>query len=128
MDKPDTGEIGEIEALRTLGQLLPKRIQILWTRLERPNHPFDLLLLDNGQIAGCIEVKTMARVRKWYWTQFKRPAIRRKLAYARRVDCQKIWTIVVRLDKKPDIRCLTGLPSTYFEAFDPDLSQIAKNL
>jgi hypothetical protein len=121
------GEIGELAVIRELDWLLPDDIQICWTRLAKPNCPFDLILWTNGQTLACIEVKTLAQNRKHYWTQYKRPAIRRKMKYASDAGCGLVFTVAVRLDKpENDIRFIAGLPSIPVDRFEPDLKLLVQ--
>jgi len=123
------GEIGEEIVIDRLSQILPDDIQICWTRLSKPNHPFDIILWKSGQTIACIEIKTLDTERKWYWTQFKRPAIKRKMEFAGEAGCGSVYTIAVKMGILADEVCwIAGLPSIPIARFESDLKKLVSQI
>lgn len=98
-------------------------LNIRWTRNEgRKNEPFDFEISDGEKTVGAIEVKAFGASRKVEWTQYKRPAIRRKKRRAERLGSPVTATIVVRYFEKtpkPELRWREGFPSIPYERFNP---------
>lgn len=90
-----------------------------WTNEEADkSKPFDIIV-HGCQPKAYIEVKTWADGRKTLGTQFKRPSIKRKLAYANERNDGDIYTIVVKLNRyESEVRYSEGLPSRFFPDFD----------
>jgi len=96
---------------------------ICWTRRERRNNePFDFEIYNEEKALLLIEVKGFSGKRKWYWTQFKRPAIKRKIARMRQLDNPRAITVVVGIaGDYVEIRWDDNFPSQPFGKFDEDL-------
>jgi hypothetical protein len=93
--------------------------EIVWTRTRGPtNQAFDFEIYLCGRCVCLLEVKAFAPGRKWNWTQFKRPAIRRKVKRAETLHCQRVCTVVVKLDTG-EMRYAEGFPSQPFDSFQP---------
>jgi len=117
------------EAEETVYRLLVRNLrgrEIHWTRKElRANAPFDFEIFQNGRAILLLEVKGLSETRKHYWTQYKRPAIKRKIARMRELGNPRAITVVVRQSSKsPKIRWTDGFPSQPFEKFRSNLEKL----
>jgi len=103
---------------------------ICWTRREkRNNEPFDFEIFGRKKAVLLIEVKAFSNGRKWYWTQFKRPAIKRKKARMRQLDNPKAITVVVRYDKiTAQIRWAEGFSSMPFSDFSENFERVLEGI
>jgi hypothetical protein len=105
---------------------------ICWTRRERRNNePFDFEIFGRKTAVLLIEVKAFSNGRKWYWTQFKRPAIKRKKARMKQLNNPLALTVVVRLYKTTaQIRWDIDFPSQPFEDFyaKPSFKQLLEDI
>lgn len=97
----------------------------------RNNSAFDFELYDLDKCVGLLEVKGFGAFRTVEWTQYKRPAIRRKKRRAEKLGNPPMATIVVRFFEKtpnPEIRWSEGFPSIPYARFNPMFKELWESI
>jgi len=130
-DSEQIGLMAEVAVEKLLRKKFPK-LNICWTRRERRNNaPFDFELYDRVHCVGLIEVKGFGIGRKWYWTQYKRPQIKRKLRRAKELkdwhkEMPPMATIVVKIhdEERIGMRWEFGFPSQPFTDFNESFTKL----